>query len=163
MKPFAFIGIILACSAMTGCGGGEGRPALVPVTGKILLGSEPLVGAQVLLLPERDEKSTYGRPSSAITDDAGQFRPTTYQTGDGLPIGKYKIGIVKNEYEGTGGRTYDPEAEQKHPYRIRWLVPKIYADPQSSGLTIEVTSKGIEPAEITLEASKPEVETVKPD
>jgi len=163
MKKFAVIcGLLFMGTITGGCGGGSGRPSLVPVTGKVLQGTEPVANAQVLLMPELAEKSEYSRPSTATTDASGSFQPMTYLPGDGLPVGKYRVGIVKSIQEGTGGREYNPEETQRYPYRVRWLLPKRYADPETSGLTIEVTAKGMTPAEITLEAGGEEVETIVP-
>ena len=143
--------ICLAFLATLGCGG-DGRPSLVPVTGTVLLNDEPIEGAQLTFTPD-NHKGGYGRPSSAVTDASGQFSPWTYAPGDGLPPGKYVVTITKQQPETLRGEPLDEEMVGSSPYQIRWLIPQVYSEIESSGLAAEVTRSGLEPSEFRLEGT----------
>jgi len=153
-------GILLIAA---GCGG-SGRPSLVKVTGKITVDGQPVEGALVAMQLITDEKSKYQRPSSATTNAEGEFTPRTYGPEDGLPLGKYRIGIQKRELVGELPKDFNAENPDAYNLRYKWLTPREYADPQSSGLEVEVTSSGLEPAVIDLKTNgrRPEIELTGP-
>ncbi len=152
--------VIVALAA--GCGGAD-RPSLVKVKGKVLLDGKPVDGA--MLFFKRDPADpTYRRPSRATSDAQGEFSPETYAKGDGIPPGKYKVGVRKTEYADKLPENFNPENPAATPVKIRWLVPKPAADPETSGVVVEISSSGISPAEIKLESggSPPVVESTAP-
>jgi hypothetical protein len=155
--------MVLACAAVSGCGG-DGRPSLVKVKGKVVLNGEPVEGAIVAFQFVADAKSKYQRPSSGITDAAGEFVLGTYAKDDGAPVGKYKVGIVKREV--AGGKlpeNYNSEAPDALNLKFLWVVPRQYADPGSSGLEAEIVSSGLKPDTFDLKSTgKPEVELSGP-
>jgi hypothetical protein len=142
---FAVAGLLLS-----GCGGSD-RPTLVTVKGKVTLDGKPLDGATVFLkqLDLPDGKSR--RPSRATTNAQGEFEPKTYADANGLPPGKYKIGVLKTEYAEKLPENFDSENPARTPVKIKWIVPKPYSDPETSGLTVEFTSSGMKPDEVKLE------------
>lgn len=152
---------LLGCVCLAGCG--DGRPSLVNATGTVTLDGEPVEGAIVSFKPVVEEGAAYQRPSNGVTDSAGQFVMMTYEKGDGLPEGKYQVGIQKREVVGELPKNYNDETPDQFSVRYRWVTPRQYADPASSGLTAEVTSSGIEPPVFELKSSgKPEIELTGP-
>lgn len=145
---------------MAGCGGPD-RPSLVKASGKVTLDGKPVEGAMVFLtLATPDPK--YKRPARATTDAQGVFSPGTYGDGkDGLPLGKYKVGVQKTEFAEKVPENFNSENPGATPVKMRWLIPKAYSDPETSGLRVEVTSSGMTPPEIQLESggAKPVVES----
>lgn len=139
-----------ACALLTGCGGGD-RPSLVTVTGKVLIDGKPLEGASVFLKRIDTSDSKHRRPSRAITNAQGEFSPKTYGDAEGLPVGKYKVGVVKTEYAEKLPENFNAENPATTPVKMRWLVPKPYNDPETSGLTVEITSSGMTPPAIQLD------------
>ena len=86
------------------------------------------------------------RPSRAETDKHGNFRLGTYNKADGLPPGKYKIGIEKRQLVGELPPDYDPQAPNATRLTHQWITPKALANPETSGLEANVTQSGLEPA-----------------
>lgn len=146
--------------SIAGCGGSE-RPSLVKATGTVKLDGNPVEGASVGLIFQGDAKSKYQRPSNALTDAQGKFTPGTYGKDDGLPVGKYKVIVQKREVVGELPANYSEENPSATPVTYKWVVPKSYADPATSGLEIEVTSSGLKPETIELKSTgQPQVETI---
>ncbi len=136
-----------------GCGG-DGRPSLVPVEGTVTVDGEPVAGVQVVFqVVEIADGSEYKRPSSGVTDSQGKFKIGTYGADDGMPIGSYRVGILKKELVGELPEDYnseDPSASGR-PIRYRWVTAEEVADPESSGLTADVTSDGLVPDTFNVE------------
>jgi hypothetical protein len=154
--------LVGSLTLMSGCGG-SGRPKLVKAVGKVTLDGQPLDGAMVALQFVATDKSKYQRPSTAITDPDGEFIPQTYGKDDGLPVGKYKVGVQKRELVGKLPPNFNEENPDEFNLTYKWITPRAVADPQSSGIEIEVTSSGMKPDVIELKSSpQPEMERTGP-
>jgi hypothetical protein len=152
----------LAIVALAGCGG-SGRPSLVKVTGTVTLNGQPLEGALVSFLKETDANDKFKRPASGTTDAQGKFSLGTYNKEDGLPVGKYKIAVVKRELVGQLPENYSDDSADSFDLKYQWIVPRNYANPQNSGLTAEVTRSGLNPAVLELKRDgQPEIEETGP-
>lgn len=156
--------LVVVCLSLTTAGcGGSGRPRLAKLAGTVHLDGKPLEGAQVALVMVSDAKSKYKRPSSATTDAQGKFIPQTYGKDDGLPVGKYKVGVQKRELVGQLPKDFDAENPGKYNLKYKWITPMSAAQPDSSGITVEVTSSGMKPDVIELKsAPQPEIELTGP-
>jgi hypothetical protein len=142
---------------LAGCGD-DGRPELVEVTGTVKINGEPVADALVYFMPL--EGNPIMRPSRAETDGNGNFRLGTYKDGDGIPPGKYRIGIEKRQLVGELPSDYDPQSPQATRLTHQWITPKKLANPETSGLEAVVTQSGLEPAVFELtRREKPEFET----
>jgi hypothetical protein len=71
----------------------------------------------------------------AVSDEAGRFSAGTREPGDGVPAGSYAVTVV-----------WCPGEEDEPPN----LLPPRYADPERSGLRIEVSSTGLRDVELEL-------------
>jgi len=152
--------MLVAPLLMWGCGG-DGRPSLVPVQGVVTLDGEPVDGAQLGFMPLNE--GDYKRSSRAQSDATGTFTIGTYAKDDGLPPGKYKVTITKQEQVGKLPDDYnseDPTASSK-PLKVKWIVPKMYSIPDETDVTVEITSDGMEPSSIDLTSDGgPQVEAL---
>lgn len=83
-------GIAIALPA-GGCGKSDGKRAVYPVTGKVLIDGQPGTEARLFFSPT-DTDVTAPKPT-AVADEQGNLIVTTYVTGDGAPAGEYKIGL----------------------------------------------------------------------
>ena len=110
--PFSFAVMLFA----PGCG--DGRPARVPVSGQVLLDGKPLTIGSILLVPEG------ARPSSGTLDEQGRFSLTCYTSNDGAVPGQHAVAVVASKQIGENA--------------VRWLAPKKYADPRTSGLKAQI-------------------------
>jgi hypothetical protein len=156
MAPYriACLTFIIASGILAGCG--DGRPSLVKVTGKVTLDGQPLEGAQVAFQPvNTDPKDTFQRPSSCISNAAGEFTPQTYLPGDGLRVGKYRVAVVKQELVGTPPPGLNAEEIQQLGMKRKWITPKAASSPETSGIEVEVTSTGMSPNVIELKSVQP--------
>jgi hypothetical protein len=119
-----------------------------------------MAGAMVSFLPVVEAKSDFKRPSAAVTDSSGKFVLGTYEKDDGLPQGKYKVGIQKRDLIGDLPPNYNEETPGAYTLKYKWTIPRKYSDPASSGLEAEVTSSELKPATFDLQSGgeKPEIE-----
>ena len=139
--------LVFFAAALVGCG--PSRPETIPVSGTVTFDGKPVEGASVDFIPQERQ-----RPAKAITDAAGNFKIQTFAPGDGAMPGKYAITIVKMpEMSPAAG---DPDNEglmgeiviAPPPQAAEGGIPARYADPNASGLEIEVV-EGLGP--VTLE------------
>lgn len=80
---------MLLLGVLSGCGGKvDSGPALVPVTGKVILDGKPLVGATVTFNPTQ---GTPGNGAFGVTDAEGKFTLTDYSLNPGCPAGDYGV------------------------------------------------------------------------
>ncbi|MFM7118360.1 MAG: hypothetical protein ACKO81_11450 [Planctomycetota bacterium] len=88
--------------ALTGCDlpFAEKKLELTPVSGKVTLDGEPVVGAKVVFLPRKlfVEQSLPHPPAAGITDDKGIYYLQTDKS-DGAPAGEYLVLISKRDDE----------------------------------------------------------------
>src|SRR5690349_3603172 len=101
--------------ALTGC-----NPANLPqtgeVSGKVTIDGKPATGIQVKFTPVGP-----GRPSSGMTDDAGQYSLVYSANGTGALIGKHKASISNGE---PSADVPEPGAKAKMAVSP---IPKAYA------------------------------------
>lgn len=130
--------------AIAGCGSEGG---LVPVTGVVTMDGEPVTEGRIEFFPQS------GRPASGVIRSDGRYSLTTYESGDGAKPGEYVVTVtarqtpntapmyksMEDELMGKVNEEYSPESDSA---RVKWLVPKIYSNRASSGLTAEVDGGG---------------------
>ena len=111
--------MVLGCMLAIASGCSDGRPTRVPISGKVSIDGKPLAGGSIMFLhPE-------SRSSGSPIDADGRFQLTCYVPGDGAVLGKHRVKVTA--------------CESLSERSNRWLAPKKYADPNSSGLEVEVT------------------------
>ncbi len=74
-----------------GCG--PSRPAVVPVSGQVLIDGAPLKNASIMVAPSGG-KAAFGR-----SDEQGRFSLTTYEPNDGCMTGTHAVEISATEPE----------------------------------------------------------------
>jgi hypothetical protein len=130
--------LLLVATSTLGCGGADdGRIAVYPVRGKVMVNGAPAEGAKVVLYGATPELS--GRGSvlpSGVTDANGEFRLRSYEPGDGTPAGEYQVSILWLEPI--------PEDADQEMYEPKDRLELKFADPAQSGLVAEVPEGGCE-------------------
>ncbi|MEI6238965.1 MAG: carboxypeptidase-like regulatory domain-containing protein [Planctomycetia bacterium] len=125
-----------------GCGEWHGR---VPVEGVITLDGKPVAGASVTFIPRGK-----GRPGLGETDADGRFLMREAGMKPGLPPGDYAVVALLAVWstgrpaqfplgspeEGKTGVTV--EVMTAVPTIERYIVPKRYSSPDSSGLSASI-------------------------
>jgi hypothetical protein len=120
-------------AALPGCG--TKGPELAPVKGKVTLDGRPMTHGHVGTIPP------VGRGAHGDIQSDGTFELHTYAKGDGARVGAHKVGVAAYDASAPRG----PESEYG-----KLLVPKHYTNPESSGLTIDVSADGLENVELKL-------------
>ena len=146
MRMAVLLGCMLSF-CFVGCGGGDGFPPPVPVSGKVLVAGKPVEGAAVTFLSKSG-----GRSASGKTDKDGNFKLTSVKTDDGASPGEYAVTISKQEAKGGGSATVDISKGYGDNYGkmqgaagsgsmekvINQVLPAKYADPLQAGLVRSV-------------------------
>jgi hypothetical protein len=110
------LGVLSATMILPGCS--DGRPARVPVAGKVLIDGKP-VGIGAVRFTPAD-----GRPATGELGPDGSFRLTTFDLADGAVVGTHTVTIHSTE--------------ELSPTQLRWNVPKKYQMAGTSGLTQKI-------------------------
>lgn len=143
-------GLVGCC--LLGCSGQSDRPATYPVHGKITYQGKPVSNASVAFLADGAP-----RPAVGTTDEAGQFRLTTYQLDDGAVQGVHVVTVRKMTADAAGttevvesavsDEPADPaeidramEREARAALHARSELPAKYADRKTSDLRREVVA-----------------------
>lgn len=118
---------VLLSVVLGGCGG-DNRPKLVPVAGRISLDGKPLSSGSVTLRPE-SAQGGWEQPTGIIEAD-GKYVVYT-QGRAGAPPGKYRVVIFAT------GPTKSADGAA-HPGLPVSLIPAMYNDPAQTPLQIDV-------------------------
>ena len=136
------LAVLLTTSAAiaAGCSDPNG---LAPVEGVVVMDGEPVRDAAVMFIPQKG-----GRPAWALTDEAGEFKLTTYKKQDGALIGPHRVAVTKVVEESVGGpKRFASDADEisseligRRRTREVWVVPQRYSDANNSGIEFTVES-----------------------
>lgn len=107
-----------------------GRLKTIPVSGTVTLDGSPVEGATVMFCAPNLKLTAYGK-----TDSAGVYQLTTYEQGDGAPVGHFQVTIRKQEHEVTGKSDHPALPPES---RSLDHLPLKYAESETSGLSVEI-------------------------
>ena len=142
MVVFSLAGI----ASLAGCG--EARlPGLAKCEGTVTWKGEPVEGAFVAFSPK---DHSVGRSAGGTTDVRGKFKATTLDANDGIMPGEYVVTITKMTSIREGGPdASDPMDSRENRGRSTpeiitetHFIPQVYADRATSGLSVNIPSKG---------------------
>jgi len=125
---------------LTGCGGQQkppGMPKLYPVTISVVQDGKPLPEAVVTLIPEETGNQW---SSGGITDAKGKLTLMTYGQFPGVPAGKYKVCISKQEL--VGEMDYSDPASPKGNRQVFEVVDPVFKSGSTTTLEMEVSPQG---------------------
>jgi hypothetical protein len=105
----------------------SGRPKVYPVAGKVLHKGQPAAGARVVFHPSGVADPQALRPLATVGPD-GSFALTSYEQGDGAPLGEYTVTVV---WPSQSGRRVTGSAVDR--------LHGAYSDPARSPLRVRVT------------------------
>jgi len=126
MKPTLLSFFALAVMFSVGCSREDYAEVPVhPLQGSLFIGGQPAYGAYVTFHPASNVGMTKGNRPFARVEKDGRFTVTTYNSGDGTPVGSYQVTIIWPE---------DPEARGPSPDRLKGR----YATPDKSELAVKV-------------------------
>jgi len=132
--------ISLAILAFPGCSkpprGGPRVPTF-PVRGIVTVDGKPAATLRVECSPV-SEKASLPNPIAALTKEDGKFDLATYEGGDGVPAGEYRLAFTWGQYELISGQYSGDKLKKK------------YADPEKSEVKLTVKDKPVDLGEIKL-------------
>lgn len=82
---------LLVLLQSVGCDANPDRKRTYPVSGTVLVDGAPAANLAVRAHPTGGMDQNDPTVSSAFTDTAGKFTFSTFETGDGIPEGEYKL------------------------------------------------------------------------
>ncbi len=123
---------------MAGCG--LRRANVYPVHGKLLINGKAAARAAVYFHPQFPIAGGNSIPFGIVAPD-GTYRPSTYETNDGLPAGEYAVTVVWPQMIDFDG------LETPGEDRLRGR----YADPKQTLLTVTIDSSSSQLPLIELE------------
>jgi hypothetical protein len=134
--------LALLALLLGGCGKGT-----VHVEGIVTLDGKPVPGATVLFTPEGGN----GRAASALTDEDGNFRLSTYSEGDGALPGQYSVVVTRTRGVPEPPAMLQPGEEKKvighyrdfkNKDRRKSSLPASYSNEATSPLKCRVPHDG---------------------
>jgi hypothetical protein len=118
---------IAALLQLAGCNGESNpNPPTYQVVGKVTFRDQPVPGASIIF-----NKLDNSRGAVGETDEAGEYKLTTYALHDGAPPGEYRVQIMRYEEP-------PPNATEAEMFHLKNLLPAKYADSKKSGLKAAV-------------------------
>lgn len=120
-RAFAIFPILL----LLGCG--SSSLDAIPVTGTVTYRGQPLIGGTVSFHPAGGGQ---GRPANARINPDGSFAAFTLQSSPGLTPGEYNVSVLYLERPLT----------EAAPSASKIQIPPHYSSPETSGLTLRVSS-----------------------
>ncbi len=119
---------------------------VVDASGTVTYQGKALEGFTVTFMPVSGE-----RPATGISDAAGHFKLGTNDAGDGAVVGSNKVAVTwagPAVFDDLSASPIDnPEEMPQPPVEI----PASYANPETSGIVIEVPASGADNLKIDLQ------------
>jgi len=134
-KLFRVLGFIMVIVGLSGCTTGNSplkdlpKEPTVPVTGIVKYQGKPVAKASLTF------QSTNGKvTANATSDAAGLFTVSTYSSGDGAPVGTYRVVVAVSDVQEISPGVLAPEP----PGGFKSPIPLKYANPATTNLSVEV-------------------------
>ena len=132
----------VALTMLAGCGGSlpvADIEKVTPVSGTLTYQGKPLPDYRVTFLPIDGKRAATG-----VSDAQGKFTMGTNDAGDGAPPGKHQVAFVwvPPNSAGEAGQEAIIDDPSKLP-KPSIKIPAKYADPETSGQTVEIPPRGL--------------------
>lgn len=118
---------VLACAGCNEERRGPERVPTFPITGVVHVDGKPQSNLLVKSIPAEDAQNAAAVTSSAYTDDKGRFEIGTYESGDGAPVGEYRLTFMWGQRNLMNGRYSGPDK-----------LGDRYSDPKKSEIKVHV-------------------------
>ncbi len=128
--------LVGALLVLTGCDSG---PEMVPIHGQVFYQDKPLAFGAVML------QSPRGQPATGLIQPDGTFVLTTFDSEDGVVLGKQKVRITCYESQQPDSQK-SPSSQRAEPMGLgASLIPKKYTSYASSGFEVDIEPGHTEP------------------
>lgn len=143
LRRLGAVAALLVLSAGVGGCGNSDHPDVAPVYGLVTYQGDPVKGATVTFRPKEG-----GKPATAVTDEQGRYRLSTFGDQDGAIIGEHSATVLLFESQEADSAPMSMEeaaeaTKQGKPAAAKAAKSKLparYSRPDSSGLTYSVVS-----------------------
>jgi len=140
MRRFALI--LALCVVCGACKKDMNRVATFPVTGTVLVDGQPVEQLAVRCISLQGMDKENPTESSTFTDKEGKFSISTYEAGDGVPVGSYVLTFQWGQWNlfsgGYGGDKF--EGKYNDPAKSTFKFDVQEGQPTDVG-TIELSTK----------------------
>ncbi|MGL4514996.1 MAG: hypothetical protein ACRCT8_18075 [Lacipirellulaceae bacterium] len=146
LKAVPRAAVLIVLLTMVGCAESmPPRPKIVPVTGRVFLGDEPLKFGSVMFQPTQG-----GQPAQGTIDGEGKFVLSTYGKADGAAVGKHQVRV-------SCYTSQDPSLKDKSfgDSLGDLLIPAKYNSFSQSGIEVSILAQGNAPFVLRLEPEAP--------
>jgi len=127
---------LVLCCSLSACSSSD-RTKTHPVSGEVTLDGTPVKEGKIIF------ESSAARPASGRIVEGKILDVTTYEVGDGIPLGPHKVAVFITQAPGTAVKTKNPGENPQVDYMGgKSLIPARYNNPETSGFTAEVTPTG---------------------
>jgi hypothetical protein len=121
---------VLLVAAAVGC---DDKPAVAPVSGKVLYNGEPLPYGNIMFQPAQ------GQTAGAVIQPDGSFRLSTFREYDGAIVGSHKVSVACYSAQSAAAKAKRIGGEVSLGES---LLPAKYSFLDQSGLTAEIGPEG---------------------
>ncbi len=133
----------LACMATSGCSSRDPNwKETIPVSGIVLADGQPAEGVTVIFNPVAGMDQDQPTVTQSMTDAEGKFSASTYESGDGVPQGDYKLTFTWGKLNPIS-MTFDGDkfkGRYKDPKKSDFEVKIVAGEPMDLG-TFELKTK----------------------
>lgn len=120
-----------------GCGGEDWQAATHPAQGRITINGEPPAGAVIELHSTGEQPDVRNSRPWAVVQEDGSYTLSTYETGDGAPVGDYAVTVRWPPDVSQPSLADRLSGAYATPDRSRWTVT--IAEGQNDLPPIEIT------------------------
>ena len=115
---------------------GCGSAKTAPVAGTVTLDGAPVAKGTIIF------ESPGNRPATGQIEDGQIVNVTTFEPGDGVPMGEHKVAVSIVEEAASAVTSHPSESGggmDPNYMGGKSLIPEKYSDPSTSGLTATIT------------------------
>lgn len=151
---------LLAALFLSGCSQEDEwtrkQPATVSADGIVTLDGKPVDGASIIIAPIAPGQHA----ANALTDGTGRFSLAAFPSKPGAVPGSYKVRVAKTVEVSAEPVKIDLGEDAAHAAaessgaNVTWInvLPEKYANPETSGITVEIPTEGVKNMTIELTA-----------
>jgi hypothetical protein len=121
---------------------GTSHPKTIKVKGKVTYKGAPVSQGSVSFQPVKPAEGYPNRPATGILNSDGTFEMSSFEAGDGVVPGEYKVAIESI--------TSRPSPEEPDKPEV-WAIPKKYGNAEEGGLTATIAPDAKQPMEMNFD------------
>jgi hypothetical protein len=129
MSNFRFAILVTTLLPCFGCDHKSKGVAVAEVSGRVTIDQKALEWGTVIFTPAQ------GRSSTGMIQPDGTYKLTTFSDGDGAVVGAHDVAVICTDQKPVPSGGFVEVGKIS-----KWLIPKRYGEPSSSGLKFTVVA-----------------------